>query len=123
MSYIIVITRSDIPLDDNIAWEHVRQLNKNDSGKPSKDFIFLLKKLMERYPCICDEQEDDDRDFIWSDGPLLNNAGENITILGLSSDIDEAMPFIVKTANSMGFVVFDEQEGKIYRPGKGASTP
>lgn len=94
------------------------KIRRTDTFKPSEDFLNLLKKIMEQYPCICDEQEDDDRDFIWSNGPLLNNAGHDIAVLGLSSGIDEAMPYIIKTANDMGFIVFDEQEGKIYRPEK-----
>lgn len=122
MSYVIFITRNDIPDNDDDAWEHVWQLSECDKGEQALDFINLIKKLMERYPCICDqkmdEEEEDERDFIWSDGPLLQNAGHNITTLGLSRGIDDAIPFIAKTANDMGFVVFDMQDGKIYRPKK-----
>ena len=64
MSYTIAITRSDIPQDDDAAWEYVGELTENDSDEPSEDFIGLLEKLMERYPCICDEEDDDDREFI-----------------------------------------------------------
>lgn len=117
MSCIISITRTDIPENDDAAWEYLDELREKESGESSNDFIYLIKNLMERYPCICDESDvGDDRDFIWSDGPLINNAGHNITTLGLSTMTEEAMPFIIKTANSLGFVVFDEQTGIISRP-------
>jgi hypothetical protein len=116
MSYTIVFTRNKIPTDDNDAWDYVQELIDEDSGEPSDDFVGLLKKLMKRYPCICDDPVDDEAELIWSDGPLLNNAGKNVTVLGLSSCIEEAIPYIVKVANKSGFVVFDEQEEKIYRP-------
>ena len=117
MSYIISITRNNVPKDDDAAWEYLDKLREKDSGESSKDFINLLKKMMERYPCICDEQEEgDDREFIWSDGPLIGNAGHDVTTLGLSAFPDEALTFIIKTANTLGFVVFDEQTGIISRP-------
>jgi hypothetical protein len=116
MSYTITITRNDIPGNDDVAWEYVQELIETDSGEPSDDFVNLLEKLMEKYPCICDDDADEDAELIWSDGPLIDNAGENVTTLGLSSGIDDAIPYIVKVANELGFVVFDEQEEKIYRP-------
>ncbi|MGE5670575.1 MAG: hypothetical protein ACM31E_03970 [Fibrobacterota bacterium] len=62
-----------------------------------------------------DEENDDYREYIWSDGPLINNAGVDITVLCMICRHDEAIKLIVKTAKEFNFVVFDTQSGTIYR--------
>ncbi len=117
MSYTVSITRNDISPNDQIAWQQVEKLDEQENGESSPDFISLINKLTERYPCICDLPEDDVDEGVWSDGPLIDNAGKNITILAIVySQVDQVLPFLIETANQMGFVVFDYQEEKIYRP-------
>ncbi len=44
-------------------------------------------------------------------------------VLGISSGyVEEVMPELVKTANKYELVVFDDQEGIIYRPDKKSSV-
>jgi hypothetical protein len=57
-----------------------------------------------------DDQVDD---AVWSDGPLINNFGYRVAVLGLSSV--EALPFLINTATAKGCIVFDWQDGKIHR--------
>ena len=117
MSYIVSITRNDIPANDGLAWIHMESLYNNDSGDPAPDFVELINKLKGKYPCICDLPDDEVDDGAWSDGPLVNNAGKNITTLGVVfSQVENVIPFLIKTSNQMGFVVFDGQTGIISRP-------
>lgn len=115
MSYNVTISRNTIPTQEAQAWEYLENLQAAENWIPSKDFIDLIEKLKLKFPCICEIEDPDEG--VWSDGPLTNNAGENITILGMVySAVEEVMPFLIKTANENGFVVFDDQDGKIYRP-------
>ena len=94
-------------------------------GEVPQIFHQLIDRLTARYPCICDLPDEQVDDGAWSDGPLRNNATHAITVLGIASPrVEEVQPFVVETANHLGLVVFDEQEGKIYRPGgRGSSHP
>ena len=117
MSYTISITRNDIPRDDKQAWKFMEKLYSNDNGQHSKDFVDLVKKLTEKYPCICDLPDDKVDDGVWSDGPLVNNAGDKITTIGVVySKVEQVIPFVIETSNNLGFVVFDNQTGLISRP-------
>lgn len=117
MSYTISITGNDVPKDDKLAWKYMEDLYNNDSGKASEEFIELIKKLTEKYPCICDLPDDKIDDGVWSDGPLVNNAGDKITTLGVVfSQVENVIHFIIETSNNLGFVVFDGQSGIIHRP-------
>lgn len=115
MSYIILITRNTIPTDDNQAWKHLWELKEKESRVKAADFLELIEMFKLTYPCICDLENPDEG--IWSDGPLSNNAGENVTTLGLIYPaVEKALPFLIKTATESGFVVFDDQMGQIFRP-------
>ncbi len=116
MSYNVFITRNDIPQEDSKAWEIINTLDSGEFGNGSIDFKNLILKLTEKYPCICDLSDEELDKCVWSDGPLINNAGKDITVLGICNNIEEVVPFIIKTANGMNFVVFDDQIGAIFRP-------
>jgi hypothetical protein len=126
MSYVLHIIRKPIPYNDEQAWEHLWKIAGEEKhplpgqhvGAP--DFIQFIEKLLVVYPCICyedtnEDEEDDYREYIWSDGPLIGNAGVNITVLGMVCEHDEAIEFIVATAKEFNFIVFNSQTGKIYR--------
>jgi len=132
MSYSLHIIRSPIPENDKDAWDHLWSITKKDReergvGKHRKrltgapDFVRFVQSLLEVYPCIStqddnvDEDTDDYREYIWSDGPLINNAGVDITVLCMTSHHQEAIELMVKTAKELNLVVFDVQSGKIYR--------
>jgi hypothetical protein len=115
MSYTVVIVKQPIPDNDDAAWQFMQELADRPCQEPVPHVYHkLIDRLTAVYPCIC---ELEDSDGAWSDGPLRNNVGPAMTLLGLNVDrVSEVMPFVVKTANDLGLVVFDEQEGHIYRP-------
>src|SRR5262249_18844694 len=91
---------------------------RRPEGEVPAQFHELIDRLTARYPCFCDLPDEEIDDGAWSDGPLRNNAEYAMTVLGLASDhVEEVQPFVVETANSLGLIVFDEQQGRIYRPG------
>jgi len=102
----------------------MEELYNTDNGQSSKDFIDLIKKLTEKYCCICDLPNEKVDDGVWSDGPLVSNAGNKITTLGVVlSQVDNVIPFIIETSNNLGFVVFDGQTGSIFRPSQNNIKP
>lgn len=117
MSYIISITRKDIPKIDKLAWVLLDKLIlREKKKKPKQDFLDLIEKLISKYQCISKLSDDDIDNGVWSDGPLINNAGHDITTLGLvDNKVDEVLPFIISMANKNGFVVFDKQTNIIHR--------
>src|SRR6478735_7168051 len=123
MSYTVFISRNHVPEDNKAAWKYFEEVNETDNGQPAQDFIDFKNKLRERHPCLCDLPEDElDEKGVWSDGPLIDNAGEKITGLGIIySEVERVLPFVIETANNMGFVVFDGQDDSTYRPGSGKS--
>jgi hypothetical protein len=81
--------------------------------KPSPEMQALHDRLTSRYPCITVNDEGP-----WSDGPLINNFGQQAATLGISfSRVDEVLPFLIATANGMGFWVLDAQDEKVHLPG------
>ncbi len=118
MSYTVTILKPDVPADDAAAWKFLRDLvARSATGEVPAVYHELIDLLTARYPCICDLPDDEVDDGVWSDGPLRNNAGHAMTVLGIVwQRVEEVQPFVVETANGLGLVVFDEQEGRIYRP-------
>ena len=119
MSYNLTISRNNISSDDKQAWADLDSLYEKEdlATEQGQDFLDLIEKLKAKFPCICDLPDDEVDDGVWSDGPLSNNAGKDLTTLGVVwSQVDNAIPFLIKTANEKGFVVFDSQTGIISRP-------
>jgi hypothetical protein len=118
MSYIVTIVQGPIPLDDQEAWKAMNaKLGKPLEGDVPKVYHVLIDRLTAKYPCICDLPEDKVDEGVWTDGPLRNNAGPEVTTLGIeSSRIEEVLPFLIEVSNDLGLAVFDPQEAKVYRP-------
>ena len=121
MSYSFDITAEPIPDDDGDAWEELDRLRvkEDESGHqygdpPGQHFLPLYEALTKKYPCITTPEGENSP---WADGPLLNNFGRTHTVLAISySRVDDALPFIIRTATSMGFTLFDPQDERIHRP-------
>lgn len=120
MSYAIDITAETLPDDDAGAWavlEVLRASSDQDEygSPPGQHFLPLYEKLTARYPCITQPEGSGSP---WSDGPLISNFGKKHAVLGLSSSqVRDALPFVIETATELGFTVFDPQDEKIHRPG------
>ena len=116
MSYNIAICTQPIPGNDGEAWRAIEGLIEA-KGEPPEAFRELHDRLTAKYPCICTLSDDDVDDGVWSDGPLWNDFGHRAAVLGLVySRVEEVLPFLVKTANDLGLVVFDWAGPNIYRP-------
>ena len=123
MSYNVAICILPVPAEDNAAWEVLDSLI-NEQGAPPPVFRELHDALTARHPCICTlSDEKVDEEGVWSDGPLWNDFGHRAAVLGMTwSQVAEVLPFLVRTANSLGLTVFDWGGPTIYRPG-GAPRP
>jgi hypothetical protein len=108
MSYNVAICTPPVPADDKAAWEALDSLI-NEQGTPPPVFRELHDALTARYPCICTLPDDKvDEEGVWSDGPLWNDFSHRAAVLGMIwSRVDEVLPFLVRTANSLGLIVFD----------------
>ena len=118
MSYNVAICIPPVPEEDDVAWQAVDGMI-DSPGTPPPVFRHLHDLLTARYPCICTLPDDKVEEGVWSDGPLWNDFGYRAAVLGVIwSRVEEVLPFLVRTANSLGLVVFDWGGPTIYRPGR-----
>lgn len=116
MSYDVAIVDPPLPASDAKAWDEVESLVSQEGSVPPR-FRDLHDQLVARYPCLSMLSDDEIDDGVWSDGPLWNNFGPRAACLGISySRVEEVLPFIVSTARSLNFAVFDYQTSLIHRP-------
>jgi hypothetical protein len=116
MSYNVAICLQPIPTNDVEAWQELDSLIEA-KGQPPEVFRKLHDRLTAKYPCICTLSDDEVDDGVWSDGPLWNNFSHRAAVLGMVySRVEEVLPFLVKTANDLGLVVFDWGGPTILRP-------
>ena len=129
MSYTVEIVMGEAPqsyeraleICDELAEAQSQRLASNGQmfEKPSARMIELHDRLTATYPCITI-----DPDGAWSDGPLINNFGEQLATLGISfSFVGDVVPFLIKTANQMGFWVLDVQDEVLHLPGGAQLVP
>lgn len=122
MSYTVDIVKGPIPENNKAAWATLEVWRSElyaDSGGASPEMRALHDRLVVRYPCITV-----DEDGPWSDGPLINDFGQRMGIIGVVySRVEEVLPFVIETSLAMGFTVFDGQDDRIHRPaGEGGGT-
>lgn len=116
MSYNVAVVIPPIPSNDKDAWQELDALI-DAKGEPPEVFKELHDRLTAKYPCICSLSDDEVDDGVWSDGPLWNDFGHRAAVLGMVySRVEEVLPFLVRTANEFGLVVFDWGGPSIYRP-------
>jgi hypothetical protein len=116
MSYNVAVCTQPIPANNLDAWRLLDDLIKAE-GQPPKVFKELHDYLTAKYPCISTLSDNDVDKSVWSDGPLWNNFGNRVAVLGMAySRVDEVLPFLVESANGLGLVVFDWGGPAIYRP-------
>ena len=123
MSYNVAICTPPLPKRDEDAWQ-VIDLLIDQEGEPPPVFRQLYEKLTAKYPCIVEVPDPSVNPGVWSDGPLWNNFGLRVAVLGMVySRVGEALPFVIETANSLGLTVFDWTGPVIYRPPGGRGGP
>jgi hypothetical protein len=118
MSYNVAVCTPPVPVDDQTAWATLDGFI-DTKGEVPQVFRTLHDRLTARYPCICSLPEENVDEGVWSDGPLWNNFGHRVAVLGMVfSRAGEALPFLVDTANELGLTVFDWAGPSIYRPAR-----
>jgi hypothetical protein len=116
MSYNVAICTQPVPGDDKSAWLALDDLIDTQGPVPHV-FKELHDQLTARYPCISTLSDDEVDNGVWSDGPLWNNFGHKAAVLGMvCSRVEEVLPFLVHSSNSLGLTVFDWGGPTIYRP-------
>lgn len=115
MSYNIAVVVPPLPVTDADAWNAVDSLIEQQ-GSPPAIFRELHDRLTARFPCLSSLPDDQIDDGAWSDGPLWNNFGHRAAVLGMSySRVDDVLPFLIETANSLNLAVFDWATEQIHR--------
>lgn len=118
MAYKIVVTVSPVPTDNEQAWKWIDVLAKTVDKNPPQIFHELIDQLLARYPCYSELlAQGRQKEAVWSDGPLRNNIELLAPVIGMwERRVDEAVPFLIETANSFGLTVFDPNTEIIHRP-------
>ena len=119
MSYSVGIQLGSIPSDPTIAFEQFNALADalTIDDHPSSTFVAIHHDLTARFPCICDLPDDEVDDGVWSDGPLINNFGDQVAVIAFSySTVETVLPFVIEVAHKHGATVFDGQTSTMYRP-------
>jgi hypothetical protein len=118
MSYNVALAREPVPANDAEAWAWIGTAAETPDAAPPQVFHDLVDCLTARHPCICDLADDVVDDLgVWSDGPLRNNIMLKAPVLGVVySRVDDVLPFLIETANSLGLTVFDWATDTIHRP-------
>jgi hypothetical protein len=107
MTYNVAMCVQPVRSDDKSAWLALDELIDAQGPVPHV-FKELHDQLTARYPCICTLNDDEVDNRVWSDGPLWNNFGHQAVVLGMVySRAAEVLPFLVRSANSLGLTVFD----------------
>jgi hypothetical protein len=119
MSYSVGIQLGSIPSDPTIAFQQFATqadaLTIDEQAHPT--FVTIHDELTARFPCLCEMPDDDIDDRVWSDGPLINNFGEQVAVIGFSySTVETVLPFVIEVAHKHGATVFDGQTSTVYRP-------
>ncbi|MFZ6659150.1 hypothetical protein [Undibacterium sp. TJN19] len=121
MSYTIEIFANPLPQERQQALAeaaHIKEDYLQESGKIHPSLRKLHAQLVKQYPCLSsyDEDDQDQEDCPWSDGPLINNFGSQMAMLGISNHQDEVLAFIILCSGKLGLTVIDPQEGVVYQP-------
>ena len=118
MSYDVAVVIPPIPDRDTEAWAELNAtIEIEQQGRPPAVFRKLHDRLTARFPLLTSLPEDKVDESVWSGGPLWTNFGKRVGVLNMVySRVEEALPFIIETATSLGLPVFDMSVDQIRRP-------
>ncbi len=119
MAYMIGFQIPPAPTDNQQAFEQFDTLAESVTieEEPHPIFIKVHSELTNKYPCLCDLPEDRIDDGIWSDGPLIDNFGQQAAVLGIMfSKVEASVPYVFDVGLKHGVTMFDWQTGIVHRP-------
>ncbi|TXT40330.1 MAG: hypothetical protein FD135_1354 [Comamonadaceae bacterium] len=125
MSYVLQIWESPIPNSVTEADQIHDRLSEQHTAQNPK-FIELAKRLTKRYPSAGTSGGDDEEtEDVWSDSPIDGETDSPVYGLGVQTEhLNAVVPFVVKTANTLGLTVYDTQAGQAFLPnGKVLTLP
>ena len=62
MSFTVDLILTEVPENNSEAWAYIENLREEyyeDKSGPHQKLIKLHERLTERYPCLCDYEDDD----------------------------------------------------------------
>lgn len=114
MSYDLAVWEGERPTDDKSAVEtftnlYATYVDTNHAQAPTPVIAQYVALLLDRWPDLTV-----DEDSPWSTGPLIREARGPLIYFPMAwSRAQEASAFAADTANSLGLVCFDPQEGRL----------
>lgn len=118
MSYIIHISKDKLTRLDKIETKIQELIDSEQEKKPSVQFVKYINVLTETFTCLTKAPDNEWEINVWSDGPVINNAGTNISTLAfVFSKVKKVLPLAIKVAQGMGLYLYDPQTEKIHKPG------
>jgi hypothetical protein len=118
MSYIFAVTKKIPKIEDDAAFDMLQELREASNEIEDPELLPFVTMIKETYPCITTktyDDEDDDYEWIWADGPLEGNISGDVWFFSLVSDgLGEPLKFIIEKANSEGYSVFSYEFEKIW---------
>ena len=115
MSYTIALFDVKLPENFEEALKVFDEIDKSQETEIKPIFQKFHDEITKIFPCICDIDDDDGEEGVWCDGPLINNFRCQVPVIGFTfSNVGEALPVVIETANSMGISVLDWQIGMVF---------
>jgi hypothetical protein len=89
----------------------VEGIQESPAQSPSTVIVEFVGGLLKRYPELSERQIN----TAWADGPLLGDASGQFIDIGIQwSRYEEAVPFVVLTAQQFGLNCYDPQNSHFY---------
>lgn len=117
MSYDLAVWEGARPVDDAAALtvfeDFYDRFMRNRGLPPTPGITRYVEALVARWPDLSPEDEDEDGSP-WADGPLIDNASGPLLYFGMVfSKYQEAAPFAVDLARTLGLTCFDPQDQRM----------
>lgn len=111
MSYVLHIWETPVPATLAGAARAAMDMGADAVGQ-NPGFLVLAGRLTSRYPCLSTAPADS----VWSDAPLDGKTDERTWAIGIRSDHEQVVDFVVRQANALRLCVFDMQQGMAWLP-------
>ncbi len=113
MEYPFNFWQDPVPASVDEAFSIMHRLDSRP-GPQNPLFAELARRLTARYPCptTIDEAEEE---TVWSDGPVEVLREGPLWGVGVKAEcLEEAMPFVIDTARSLGLPTFDPTHEQVF---------
>jgi hypothetical protein len=113
VSYVVQIWESPVPTSFEDADRICIALHAQ-RGEQNAKFVTLAERLMSKFRGPAADEEGED---VWTDVELDGECELPVYGVGiLTEHLEKVLPVVVRIANALELVVFDEQDGALYLP-------